>query len=205
MGRRFRFQKADALESPAKKFAAGKRLQPADYRGKVWLTRTRPEIDRVGSAWLIRKFIDPEAKFVFGDEPAHPGAIPYDMLDVEFSHHGDHCTFETLIDCFGIRDRAVQKLAELIHDADLEDESFREAFLFRLKLGFINFGGPTGQIAVMHTDLVEKKKWIIEARFLRALNYCMLLPGPEAQQLATYVGWLTWGGIVAGAFFVIPL
>ena len=85
--------------------------------------------------------------------------------------------------------------------------SFDEAFLFWLKLGFISFGGPTGQIAIMHTELVEKKKWISEARFLHALNYCMLLPGPEAQQLATYVGWLlhkTWGGIVAGAFFVIP-
>jgi len=85
--------------------------------------------------------------------------------------------------------------------------SFGEAFLFWLKLGFISFGGPTGQIAVMHTELVEKKKWISEARFLHALNYCMLLPGPEAQQLATYVGWLlhkSWGGIVAGAFFVIP-
>ena len=78
--------------------------------------------------------------------------------------------------------------------------SFSEAFLFWLKLGFISFGGPTGQIAVMHTELVEKKKWISEARFLHALNYCMLLPGPEAQQLATYVGWLlhkTGGGIVA--------
>src|ERR1700738_491363 len=85
--------------------------------------------------------------------------------------------------------------------------TFREAFLFWLKLGFISFGGPTGQIAIMHAELVEKKKWISEARFLHALNYCMLLPGPEAQQLATYVGWLlhkTWGGIVAGAFFVIP-
>jgi chromate transporter len=84
---------------------------------------------------------------------------------------------------------------------------FTEAFLFWLKLGFISFGGPTGQIAIMHAELVEKKKWISEARFLHALNYCMLLPGPEAQQLATYVGWLlhkTWGGIVAGAFFVIP-
>ena len=80
--------------------------------------------------------------------------------------------------------------------------TFGEAFLFSLKLGFISFGGPTGQIAVMHAELVEKKKWISEARFLHALNYCMLLPGPEAQQLATYVGWLlhkTWGGIVAGA------
>jgi len=118
-------QKADALESPAKKSELSKRLQTTDYRGKVWLTRTRPEIDRVGSAWLIRRFIDPEAKFIFGDAPAaHSKAIPYDMLDVEFSHHGDFCTFETLIDRFGIRDRAVQRLAEFIHDADLEDDKF---------------------------------------------------------------------------------
>lgn len=76
-----------------------------------------------------------------------------------------------------------------------------------MKLGFISFGGPTGQIAIMHTELVEKKRWIGEARFLHALNYCMLLPGPEAQQLATYSGWLlhkTWGGIVAGTLFVLP-
>ena len=89
----------------------------------------------------------------------------------------------------------------------LRHPTFREAFRFWLKLGFISFGGPTGQIAIMHAELVEKKKWISEARFLHALNYCMLLPGPEAQQLATYVGWLlhkTWGGIVAGAFFIIP-
>ena len=66
--------------------------------------------------------------------------------------------------------------------------TFGEAFRFWLKLGFISFGGPTGQIAIMHTELVERKKWISEDRFLHALNYCMLLPGPEAQQLATYVG-----------------
>src|SRR3954463_2360373 len=85
--------------------------------------------------------------------------------------------------------------------------SFAEATRFWVKLGFISFGGPTGQIAIMQTELVEKKKWISQSRFLHALNYCMLLPGPEAQQLAIYVGWLlhkTWGGIVAGAFFVIP-
>lgn len=85
--------------------------------------------------------------------------------------------------------------------------TFAEAFRFWLKLGFISFGGPTGQIAIMHTELVEKKKWIGEQRFLHALNYCMLLPGPEATQLATYCGWLlhrTWGGIVAGALFVLP-
>src|SRR5213592_510508 len=85
--------------------------------------------------------------------------------------------------------------------------TFREAFRFWLKLGFVSFGGPSGQIAMMHAELVEKKKWIGEARFLHALNFCMLLPGPEAQQLAIYIGWLlhkTRGGIIAGTLFVIP-
>lgn len=82
-----------------------------------------------------------------------------------------------------------------------------EAFLFWLKLGFISFGGPAGQISIMHQELVERRRWISEKRFLHALNYCMLLPGPEAQQLATYIGWLmhrSWGGIIAGALFVLP-
>jgi chromate transporter len=85
--------------------------------------------------------------------------------------------------------------------------SLREAFLFWLKLGFISFGGPAGQISIMHQELVERRRWISERRFLHALNYCMLLPGPEAQQLATYIGWLmhrTWGGVIAGALFVLP-
>src|SRR6476619_1879544 len=85
--------------------------------------------------------------------------------------------------------------------------SFAEAFWFWLKLGFISFGGPAGQIALMHEELVERRRWISEGRFLHALNYCMVLPGPEAQQLATYIGWLmhrTWGGIVAGGLFVLP-
>lgn len=85
--------------------------------------------------------------------------------------------------------------------------SLGEAFRFWLKLGFISFGGPSGQIALMHAELVEKKNWIGEARFLHALNFCMLLPGPEAQQLAIYIGWLlhkTRGGIIAGVLFVIP-
>ena len=84
---------------------------------------------------------------------------------------------------------------------------FREAFWFWLKLGFLSFGGPAGQISMMHTELVERRRWISEGRFLHALNYCMVLPGPEAQQLATYIGWLmhrTWGGIVAGGLFVLP-
>lgn len=85
--------------------------------------------------------------------------------------------------------------------------SFAEAFRFWLKLGFISFGGPAGQIAIMHRELVERRRWLSEERFLHALNFCMLLPGPEAQQLAIYIGWLMHrmlGGIVAGAFFVIP-
>ena len=85
--------------------------------------------------------------------------------------------------------------------------SFWAAFRFWLKLGFISFGGPAGQIAIMHQELVENRRWISERRFLHALNYCMVLPGPEAQQLATYIGWImhrTWGGIVAGGLFVLP-
>jgi chromate transporter len=85
--------------------------------------------------------------------------------------------------------------------------TFAQALRFWLKLGFISFGGPAGQIAIMHAELVERRRWISEKRFLHALNYCMLLPGPEAQQLATYIGWLlhrTWGGIVAGGLFVLP-
>jgi chromate transporter len=91
--------------------------------------------------------------------------------------------------------------------ASVRHVSFGEALRFWVKLGFIFFGGPAGQIAIMHRELVERRRWIGEERFLHALNYCMLLPGPEAQQLAIYIGWLmhrTWGGIVAGAFFVIP-
>ncbi|MDP2434083.1 MAG: chromate efflux transporter [Pseudomonadota bacterium] len=85
--------------------------------------------------------------------------------------------------------------------------TFWEAFVYWLKLGFISFGGPAGQISMMHQELVEKRRWISERRFLHALNYAMVLPGPEAQQLAIYIGWLlnrTWGGIVAGTLFVLP-
>jgi chromate transporter len=89
----------------------------------------------------------------------------------------------------------------------MENPSFKQALRFWLKLGFISFGGPAGQISIMYAYVVEKKKWISESKFLHALNYCMLLPGPEAQQLATYIGWMlhgTWGGLVAGSLFVLP-
>ena len=91
--------------------------------------------------------------------------------------------------------------------AEQNTPTFKEAFFFWLKLGWISFGGPAGQIAIMHQELVDRKKWISNDRFLHALNYCMLLPGPEAQQLATYIGWLlhkTRGGVAAGVLFVLP-
>ena len=118
-------QKAESLGPSRKRPETKEQLRTEDYRGKVWITRPRPEIDRVGSAWLIRKFIDAGAKFVFANSPSEtPEAIPYDMFEVEFSHHGDCCTFETLIERFGIRDRAVRRIAEFIHDADVEDDKF---------------------------------------------------------------------------------
>src|ERR687895_1096953 len=97
--------------------------------------------------------------------------------------------------------------AASISEAPAPSVSFREAFWFWLKLGFISFGGPAGQISIMHQELVERRRWLSERRFLHALNYCMVLPGPEAQQLATYIGFLmhrTLGGIVAGGLFVLP-
>jgi hypothetical protein len=102
------------------------KLEGKAFVGKTWMTRPRPGIDRAGSAWLIRRFIDAKAKFLFGMDPAkHVGAVPFDMADVELSHHGEDCTFETLVKRFGIADKAVVKMAEMVHDADLEDEKFQ--------------------------------------------------------------------------------
>jgi hypothetical protein len=101
-------------------------LDAKQYQGKTWLTRPRPEIDRVGSAWLISKFIDRKPKFVFAlTAEAVPDAIPFDMLDAEFSHHGNYCTFETLTRRFLISDKSLVKIGEMIHDADLDDARFQ--------------------------------------------------------------------------------
>ena len=101
-------------------------LDARQYQAKTWLTRPRPEIDRVGSAWLISKFIDRKRKFVFASSgEAFPNAIPFDMLDAEFSHHGNCCTFETLIRRFAISDKSLAKIGEMIHDADLDDARFQ--------------------------------------------------------------------------------
>ena len=123
---RMMLQRAEKALSRGPGVALARREDPKRFIGKLWLTRPRPGIDRAGSAWLVRKFIDPKAKFVFGMEPGkHPEAVPFDMADVEFSHHGDDCTFETLVKRFGITDRTVLRMAEMVHDADLEDEKFQ--------------------------------------------------------------------------------
>ncbi len=114
------------MERTGKGKGALPKIDPKNYRNRTWLTRPRPEIDRVGSAWLIRNFIDPKAKFVFASAAsAKPGAVSFDMLDAEFSHHGDDCTFETLAKRFDIRDKTVRKIGEMIHDADLDDAKFQ--------------------------------------------------------------------------------
>ncbi|HYR58037.1 MAG TPA: chromate resistance protein ChrB domain-containing protein, partial [Chthoniobacteraceae bacterium] len=117
-------QRAAALSEPRRNSPAV--LEVERFQRRIWLTRPRPEIDRVGSAWLIRRFIDPRAKFVFAPKPgAHPDAIPFDMMDVEFTHHGDDCSFETLLKRFAITDSAARRIGEMIHDADLEDGKFQ--------------------------------------------------------------------------------
>jgi hypothetical protein len=116
----------DARTSGAEKI--NPKLDREEFLNRTWLTRPRPEIDRSGSAWLIRKFIDPNARFVFASSVRkHPEAIPYDMLDVEFTHQGEDCTFETLIKRFRLEDKALIAIAEMVHDADLEDGKFQRS------------------------------------------------------------------------------
>ena len=96
-----------------------------EFRDQVWMTRPRPEVDRVGSAWLIKHFIDSRAKFAFsGDPNARPGAVRFDMFEGEFTHVGEDCTFETLMKRFALRDRRLRLIAQIVHDADLEDNKF---------------------------------------------------------------------------------
>ena len=117
-------QRAAALSGD--RALATKKLCPKKFLGRTWITRPRPQVDRVASAWLIRRFIEPKATFIFGNDPTtDPTAIPYDMFEVEFSHHGNDCTFETLVKRFTLTDPAVLKMAEMVHDSDLEDGKFQ--------------------------------------------------------------------------------
>jgi hypothetical protein len=96
------------------------------YSGRIWLTRPRPGVDRMSSAWLIRRFIDSNARFVFGEPERQPDAIPFDTFRAEFGHHGSHCTFETLCERFGLADPAVQHIGRIVHDLDLKESTYGE-------------------------------------------------------------------------------
>jgi hypothetical protein len=98
----------------------------ADYRDKVWVTRPQPGVDRMSSAWLIRRFVDAKARFVFGPPKLTPEAIPFDTFEAEFGHHGIHCTFETFCDRFAITDPAVRHIGRIVHDLDLKESKYNE-------------------------------------------------------------------------------
>jgi len=120
-----------ALSAPRNPDSDTMKILPGDYRGRVWITRPRPGVDRVMSAWLIRKYVDPRARFAFAVGKNKPkNAVPFDMYEGGFGHRGDDCTFETLIKAFRVRDKIVQVMGQIVHDADLFDEKFgrREGF-----------------------------------------------------------------------------
>ncbi len=121
-----RLTKPSPADHPADDSEPRETLQPKDYRNRTWVTRPRPGIDRSGSAWLIRRFIDPAARFAFAERPPSGSsqAIAFDMYDVEFSHKGDRCTFEVLVQRFGIADAAVAELGRLVHDLDLKETRY---------------------------------------------------------------------------------
>jgi hypothetical protein len=132
----------------------------AEYVNRLWMTRPRPGIDRVSSAWLIRRFIDPKARFVFGTEPvAHPDSIPFDMFVPQgFGHRGEDCTFETLYKQFAIRDVTVKRIAQIIHDADLGDEKFGRAEglgLDKVLNGWAKQDLPDDELLHRGMDLIE--------------------------------------------------
>jgi hypothetical protein len=157
-------QKAEKLLFPKKTGAPAPTLNAKAFQNKTWLTRPRPGIDRVGSAWLIRKFIDPKAKFIFAMQPEKfPGALPFDMAEVEFSHHGDDCTFETLLKRFQITDRAAQKIGEMIHDADLEDGKFQRAECIGLNAVFEGWA----KMGVSDNEILNKGGECFEALYGR--------------------------------------
>jgi hypothetical protein len=136
------------------------RANKDDFQGRFWVTRARPGIDRVSSAWLIRKFIDSKAAFIYDRSPdKHPEAVPFDMYQSGgFGHEGDNCTFETLCSRFGIRDRKVSLIARAIHDADLEDEKFgrREGIVINQVLkGWVDQGIADDELMQRGMDVIE--------------------------------------------------
>jgi hypothetical protein len=141
------------------KTARGK-VSKNEYQGRKWMTRPRPGIDRVSSAWLILRFIDPKATFVFGNDPdVHPDAVPFDTYQaIGFGHEGDRCTFETLCFRFGVADRKVRFIGQAIHDADLEDEKYGRSegiTINRILMGWAKQGIPDDELLRRGMDLIE--------------------------------------------------
>jgi hypothetical protein len=151
---------AQADESAAGKPGRNQKRKAREYLNRVWMTRPSPGIDRVSSAWLIRRFVDAKARFIFGDEPSiHPDAIPFDMFCPQgFGHQGEDCTFETLRKQFSIRDRKVKRIAEIIHDADLGDEKFGRAEgqgLDKVLIGWAKQDLPDEELLKRGMELIE--------------------------------------------------
>ena len=149
-----------ADEPAANKLGRNQKRKEREYLNRLWMTRPRPGIDRVSSAWLIRRFIDPKSRFVFGGEPAvHPDAIPFDMFCPQgFGHRGEDCTFETLCKQFSIRDGKVRRIAQIIHDADLGDEKFGRMEgqgLDRVLNGWAKQDLPDNELLQRGMDLIE--------------------------------------------------
>lgn len=148
--------------------AKSKSLSIKNYQQRIWLTRPRPEVDRVGSAWLIQRFIDPKATFVFAtDASTHPTALPYDMVGVDFGHHGDDCTFETLIKRFTLEDSGLNKIAAIIHDADLGDGRHgtqEGAGLLAVFRGWAEMGWADHEILVRGFDCFDALHRLTSAR-----------------------------------------
>lgn len=152
-------ESADSI-GQSKVIPESRRKLKKEYLDRIWMTRPRPGIDRVSSAWLIRRFIDSNAQFVFGNEPKeHPDAIPFDMFQAEgFGHRGDDCTFETLRKEFAIRDPKVGVVAEIIHDADLADEKFGRtegSGLDRVLIGWAQQGISDDELLRRGMELIE--------------------------------------------------
>jgi hypothetical protein len=151
--------KAEHSASGRVKTAKGK-VSKTEYQGRKWITRPRPGIDRVSSAWLIMRFIDSKAIFLFGSDPAaHPVAVPFDTYQsIGFGHEGDHCTFETICARFGVADKKVRFIGQAIHDADLEDEKFGRSegiTINRILMGWANQGIPDDELLRRGMDLIE--------------------------------------------------
>jgi hypothetical protein len=154
-------QLLDSLTKPqVEQMTMRPKVAKKDYQSKTWMTRPRPGIDRVSSAWLITRLIDPKARFIFADDPAkQPSAIPFDMYgETGFGHDGDRCTFETLCSRFAIRDKKTLLIAEAIHDADLEDRKFGRdegIVINRILQGWARSGVADSELLQRGMDLME--------------------------------------------------